>query len=144
MADRPHLAFPAGSPRKTLILEIEKPAYLKIGVSTKQRPEVEEPKKEKPKKKGYENPVLEAKRQIALQELGTWYKHGQITTYQARGEHFLTFYHRVMVQRRLTVTIISGSFMLGAELKKLVQEVVKDDSRLYVGDIKILGEQEKR
>jgi hypothetical protein len=114
------------------------PDHLRIGVSTKAREEKEgEPK---PKKvRGYQVPHLEVKRQEALKDLGKHYKHHPETTFKNRGEHFLTIWIREIIRKRPTITISSGVTLLGVDLKRLINEVVRDDDKVYVGDLKVIG-----
>jgi hypothetical protein len=127
----------------TTARRLEKPAHLQIGVKLSSIHDEEREEKE-PRYVGYHDKDLEKKRQVALDVLGDWYKHHPQTKYRDRSEHFLTIYFREMVCKRPTMTIISGTVMLGVDLKKLILEVIKDDQRVYVGDIKLLGVEQKQ
>ncbi len=92
---------------------------------------------------GYDNLALEEKRRAALKVLGTWHKSHPQTTYIDRGEHYLTIYHRMVTTKRPTVSLVTGTTMLGGELKDLIANF-DDKVRFYVGDLKLLGESDEK
>jgi hypothetical protein len=125
----------------------EIPPHLRIGVKRSSNEEERERQSymnpEAKKIHGYHSVRLEEKRQAALQMLGRWYKNHPDSEFILRGEYFLTIYHREIVRKRPSITITSGTVMLGIDLKKLVEEVIKNGDRVYVADLKILGSEQK-
>ncbi len=116
----------------------QKPQHLKIGVTLSgPRTFTEEELQNKPKRAKYSSKYLEEKRQEALQILGKHWRMHPETEFCHRGEFFLTVWSKEIAQRRPPVTIASGTTMLGIDLKRLINEVVKDDQRVYVGELKV-------
>jgi hypothetical protein len=89
----------------------------------------------------YTDSKLEAKRQAAIDTLGTWWKAHEHSTFINRGEHWLTIYHRDVIRKRATRSWVTGAMMLGADLKNLIANI-GDDERVYIGDLKLMGDSE--
>ena len=119
-----------------------KPQHLKIGVKLSgPREESVEELENKPRKLKYASKDLEEKRQRALEILGKHWRLHPETEFRHRGEFFLTIWSREIAQRRPPVTIASGTTMLGVDLKHLINEIVRDDQRVYVGELKVYFQQ---
>jgi len=136
------LAFTKSLPNLMGLAEVKWPLPAKREPSFFEPPV--EKKKPLPTEKefcGYKNEEMEKKRVDALRVLGRNWKAHPKSTFVNRGEHYLTIYFRETIKKRPAISLLTGSMILGIELKALVARI-DDKERVYIGDLKLMRDQD--